>query len=121
MSYVCNIKHNGMHNNKKEQFKNDQQNVAEICKVLSHPARVAIIELLTERNEIKTGDISETLPIGRTTVSRHLKELKDAGIINGSIDGLKIHYCLNMEKLTEMRSILNDFLGKSISTYKCNC
>ena len=110
-----------MTNNKSKRFEADQQNIALCCKVLSHPARIAIIQLLAEKKEIRTGDISEFLPISRTTVSQHLKELKEMDIIKGTIDGLKIHYCLNMEKLNEIKEIFNSFFDSSISPFCCSC
>ena len=81
-----------MTNNKSDEFTEVQQELSAVAKALSHPARIAIIQLLSEKQEIKTGDISEFLPISRTTVSQHLKVLKESGIIKGSIDGLKINY-----------------------------
>jgi len=110
-----------MTNNKSEEFNADLQELAEIAKALSHPARIAIIRLLAEKKEIRTGNISDDLPISRPTVSRHLKVLKEAGIIQGSIDGLKIHYCLNMVVLDKYRNRLNDFFTGSISSYMCDC
>lgn len=110
-----------MTNNKFEQFNFDQQEIAQIAKVLSHPARIAIIELLAQKKEIKTSNISDFLPISRTTVSQHLKELKNAGIIQGTIDGLKIHYCIDSQRLNEIRTKLNVFLSNSINDFMCNC
>jgi ArsR family transcriptional regulator, arsenate/arsenite/antimonite-responsive transcriptional repressor len=108
-------------NNKSKEFSIDNQTIAKYCKVLSHPARITIIELLAEHKEIRTGNISDYLPISRTTVTQHLKELREIGIIQGSIDGLKIHYCLNSEKLTEIRTVLNKLFDKSITNFKCKC
>jgi len=110
-----------MTNNKSEQFNIEQQDVASIAKVLSHPARIAIIQLLAKKKEIKTGNISDFLPISRSTVSQHLKELKKTGIIKGTIDGLKIHYCLDMNKLNEIRERYNMFFLKNISDFMCKC
>ncbi len=111
----------GMQNNKFREFDTKQQQIAEIGKILSHPARIAIIQLLAEKKEIKTGNISDFLPIARTTVSKHLKDLQTAGLIKGSIDGLKIHYCLDMEKLVMIKKIFNEFLDNSISSFMCSC
>jgi len=108
-------------NNKFKEFSAEQQEIARIGKILSHPARIAIIQLLSEKKEIKTGNISDFLPISRTTVSQHLKDLKEIGIIKGTIDGLKIHLCLDMEKLNEIRKVLNNFVDNSISSFICNC
>lgn len=110
-----------MTNNKFDEFSDQQQLLANIGKVLSHPARIAIIQLLAEKREIKAGNISDDLPISRTTVSQHLKELKDMGIIKGTIDGLKIHYCLDMVKLGEMKKAYNMFFDNTIHSFLCEC
>jgi ArsR family transcriptional regulator, arsenate/arsenite/antimonite-responsive transcriptional repressor len=110
-----------MTNNKSEKFSIEQQELAILAKVLSHPARIAIIQLLSEKKEIKTGNISDLLPLSRTTVSQHLKELKEMGIIKGTIDGLKIHYCLDMNKLDSMKKSFNNFFDSSISAFSCFC
>jgi DNA-binding transcriptional ArsR family regulator len=106
---------------KADKFNKQQKELAEFAKALSHPARIAIIQLLAEKKEIKTGNISDYLPIARTTVSQHLKILKDAGIIIGTIDGLKIHYCLDMEKLNDIKEKQNKFLNSVISDFICQC
>jgi DNA-binding transcriptional ArsR family regulator len=110
-----------MTNNKFDEFTEEQQLLANIGKVLSHPARIAIIQLLSEKREVKTGNISDDLPISRTTVSQHLKELKEMGIIKGTIDGLKIHYCLDMVKLDEMKKVYNKFFDNTIQSFLCEC
>ena len=106
---------------KADKFNKQQKELAEFAKALSHPARIAIIQLLAEKKEIKTGNISDYLPIARTTVSQHLKILKDAGIIIGTIDGLKIHYCLDMEKLNDIKEKQNKFLNSVISDFISCC
>lgn len=110
-----------MNNNKSEEFNIDQQAIAGFAKAISHPAKIAIIQLLAEKREIRTGNISDFLPISRPTVSKHLKDLKEMGIIQGTIDGLKIHYCLDMIKLDEMRKAFEKFFHSSVSSYMCNC
>jgi ArsR family transcriptional regulator, arsenate/arsenite/antimonite-responsive transcriptional repressor len=110
-----------MTNNKFDEFSAIQKKLALYAKILSHPARIAIIEMLAREKEIKTGNISLDLPISRTTVSQHLKELKEMGIIKGTIDGLKIHYCLDMARLKEIRKSLDQFFSNTISSYKCSC
>ena len=92
MSYVCDIRFNNM--NKAEKFDESLQDLARFAKVISHPARLAILKYLAETRSCISGDISDYLPLSRTTVSQHLKELRDAGLIHGEIDGLKINYCL---------------------------
>lgn len=80
--------------NKSEIFEDKLQDLARFSKAISHPARLAILQYLAETKSCISGDISENLPLSRTTVSQHLKELKSVGLIHGEIDGLKINYCL---------------------------
>ena len=110
-----------MRNNKSDEFNDELLKLALISKILSHPARIAIIQLLADKKEIRTGNISDSLPLSRTTVSQHLKELKNAGIIKGTIDGLKIHYCLDMVKLNEIKNIYDAFFDSTISSFFCDC
>ena len=110
-----------MTNNKSEEFLSKQQEISKLCKALSHPARIAIIELLAEKKEIRTGNISLDLPISRTTVTQHLKALKKMGIIKGKIDGLSIHYCLDLKKISKIQGDLNGFFESLKSDFKCNC
>ncbi|MDP2236431.1 MAG: metalloregulator ArsR/SmtB family transcription factor [Bacteroidales bacterium] len=87
--------------NKSEQFDDNLQELARFAKVISHPARLAILKFLAETKSCISGDISDFLPLSRTTVSQHLRELRNFGLIHGEIDGLKINYCLcnsNIEK-----------------------
>ena len=79
---------------KPEVFDNELQTLANFAKVISHPARLAILRHLAEAKTCISGDISDKLPLSRTTVSQHLKELRNMGLIHGEIDGLKINYCL---------------------------
>lgn len=99
MTYVCGIKHLVMI--KKELFDTDLQELAQFAKAISHPARLAILKYLAETKTCISGDISDYIPLSRTTVSQHLKGLKDLGLIHGTLNGLKVNYCLcssNIEK-----------------------
>lgn len=80
--------------NKSEKFNENLQELARFARVISHPARLAILQYLAETKSCISRDISDYLPLSRTTVSQHLKELRDMGLIHGEIDGLKINYCL---------------------------
>lgn len=80
--------------NKSERFDNELRDIARFSKVISHPARLAILQYLANSRTCISGDISDFLPLSRTTVSQHLKELRDFGLIHGTIDGLKINYCI---------------------------
>lgn len=110
-----------MTNNKSSEFKKQQQEFAALAKIFSHPARIAIIQLLAKKKEIKTGNISDFLPISRTTVSQHLKELKRLGVIKGTIDGLKIHYCLDMVRLADIQKKYDEFFKNTITSFFCEC
>lgn len=110
-----------MNNNKANKFDNDLQELADFARILSHPARIAIIKLLAKKQEIKTGDISDYLPLSRPTVSQHLKELRNAGIIKGTIDGLKIHYCLDSDKLAEMELKFKILFDDTKNDFLCEC
>jgi DNA-binding transcriptional ArsR family regulator len=85
---------------------------AKLYKALAHPARLAILEYLAEIQTCITGDIAEEIPLGRTTVNQHLKELKNAGLIQGIVQGAKTNYCLNPKAIEMLRSQSDEFLGK---------
>lgn len=97
---------------KKELFDDVLQQQANLFKVLGHPARLQIIRFLAETKTCYSGDISEELPLGRTTVNQHLKELKNAGIIRGQVGGSKKNYCLDLVKVEEMMQVMRDFLDE---------
>ena len=81
---------------------------------------VAILKYLSETKTCISGDISDQLPLSRTTVSQHLKELRDSGLIHGEIDGLKINYCLCDTSITEKLELFDTFFGR-IKSGKMNC
>ena len=95
--------------------------IAKFAKALSHPARVAIIHLLMQKQSCMCGDIVEDLPIAQSTVSQHLKELKESGLIKGNIDGASICYCVDTEVLDKANTIFNSFLSASIQTPSTCC
>jgi DNA-binding transcriptional ArsR family regulator len=97
---------------KPEVFDNELQELASFAKVISHPARLAILKYLAETKSCISGDISDKLPLSRTTVSQHLKELRDAGMIHGEIDGLKINYCLCGSSIEDKLAKFSAFFNK---------
>jgi DNA-binding transcriptional ArsR family regulator len=97
---------------KPEVFDNELQELASFAKVISHPARLAILKYLAETITCISGDISDKLPLSRTTVSQHLKELRDNGLIHGEIDGLKINYCLCGSSIEEKIAKFDAFFSK---------
>ncbi len=86
-----------MNRNKKTHFSEDTQKIARVFKALSHPARIEILQVLAERRQCVCGEIVEILPLAQSTVSQHLKELKEVGLIKGEIDGAKSCYCIDWE------------------------
>lgn len=95
--------------NKAEKFDDSLQELARFAKVISHPARLAILKYLADTKTCISGDISDYLPLSRTTVSQHLKELRDSGLIHGEIDGLKINYCLCSNEIEKLLLLFEKF------------
>ncbi len=83
---------------------------ATLFKALAHPARLAILKYLAETRTCISGDISDELPLSRTTVGQHLKELKEAGLIQGHVEGVKTNYCLNQAKIKRASELLSKLL-----------
>lgn len=84
---------------KSESFSEEHNQLANLFKALSHPARVAIVDFLLSVDSCICGDIVDTLPLAQPTISQHLKELKNANIIKGNIEGTAICYCLNLDTI----------------------
>jgi predicted transcriptional regulator len=81
----------------KEEYTREQEQLARFAKALGHPARVAILQMLARQTCCYHGDMSEILPIAKSTLSQHLRELKEAGLIRGTITLPSVKYCINME------------------------
>ena len=109
-----------MGQNKKNIFRKDDVLLAEFARVLSHPARIAILRHLAEKNTCICGEIVDILPLAQSTVSQQLKELKNAGLIAGEIDGPRSCYCINKDKYNEMIKLLNS-LNTDIVNNKKGC
>jgi ArsR family transcriptional regulator len=101
---------------KTELFETGLQTSAELYKALSHPARLAILKYLAESRTCITGDFAGEIPLSRTTVSQHLKELKDAGLITCKIEGVKTFYCLNLSRIMELSSVSAEFFKNIIAS-----
>lgn len=84
-----------MGTSKSEKFNANDNQLAEFAKALAHPARIAIIKILVKQNSCVCGTLVDQLPLSQSTVSQHLKELKEVGIIKGNIEGTKICYCID--------------------------
>lgn len=105
--------------NHTSKFAEHQIQLAQMAKSLGHPARIAIIEHLMVQDACICGEIVSALPLSQSTVSQHLKALKDQDIILGAIDGPKVCYRLNTKKLKEMSAIINRFLSSSDGFPSC--
>ncbi|MCK9398549.1 MAG: metalloregulator ArsR/SmtB family transcription factor [Bacteroidales bacterium] len=95
--------------------------MAEMFNALSHPARLQILEYLAETKTCISGDISEEIPLSRSTVNQHLDELKKVGLIQGHTSGVKVNYCLNPEGINKLKAFITDFLNEVNYCYKTNC
>ena len=105
---------------KSELFDDELIEQAYFFKALAHPARLQILKFLAESKSCITGDLSDELPLGRTTVNQHIKELKDVGLIIGHAQGVKTKYCLNPEKMVLLKNVLHCFLGNlDTENYTC--
>ncbi|HAH25068.1 MAG TPA: ArsR family transcriptional regulator [Prolixibacteraceae bacterium] len=106
--------------NKSEKFEDSLQELAQFARAISHPARLSILKYLAETKTCISGDISDNLPLSRTTVSQHLKELRDIGLIHGTIDGLKINYCLCQSSIEKYIQLFDTFFDPvKASTNDC--
>lgn len=107
---------------KTDLFEEDLQNLSEIARVMSHPARLAILRYLSKRKTCISGDISNEMPLSRTTVSQHLQELKKVGLIKGTIDGLKVNYCLCNSCISDIQKHFGVFFNEIIEgSENINC
>jgi ArsR family transcriptional regulator len=95
---------------KEELFSSDLRELSALYKALAHPARLAVLKYLAEIRTCITGDIADMLPLGRTTVNQHLQELKEAGLITGTTEGVKTCYCLDPEKLKKLMKMSDHFM-----------
>lgn len=95
----------------KNNISSDQKKMARYSKALGHPIRVYIMNLVSKQSCCYSGDLSVDLPIAKSTLSQHLKELKSAGLIQGEIEAPKIKYCLNREHWEEAQSLFKSFLN----------
>jgi DNA-binding transcriptional ArsR family regulator len=103
---------------KTDHFTDKHNNIATLIKALGHPARVAIVEYLLKVDACICGDIVNELPLSQPTVSQHLKELKTAGLIKGSVEGNAICYCLDEKVIEKLRDY---FTNMALKLHKKNC
>jgi ArsR family transcriptional regulator, arsenate/arsenite/antimonite-responsive transcriptional repressor len=95
----------------KDNITEEQKKAARYAKAMGHPIRMYVLELLSKQSCCYSGDLTEVLPVVKSTLSQHLKELKDAGLIQGEIEAPKIKYCLNKENWKEAQTLFKKFLS----------
>lgn len=106
---------------KTEDFTVKDNKIAAYAKALSHPARIAILNLLIKKQSCICGDIVDVLPLSQSTVSQHLKELKEAGLIKGDIEGAKVCYCIDHKEWKTAQKYLNELFESAVKTNGSCC
>ncbi len=98
-----------------------QELLARFAKAMGHPARIAILQFLAKRETCYFGDIHEELPIAKATVSQHLKELKEAGLIQGEVETPKVRYCINRDNWLLAQELFGEFFGQCVCKKESCC
>lgn len=96
---------------KEEVITEEQKTMARFAKAMGHPIRMYVLDLLSKQTCCYSGDLTDVLPIAKSTLSQHLKELKDAGLIQGEIEAPRIKYCLNQENWKVAQTLFNKFMS----------
>ena len=108
---------------KSDLFTAEQNDLAQVAKAFAHPARVAIVQYLLKSNTCINSDLVQELGLAQATISQHLRELKDAGIIMGTIEGTRMNYCINQNRWQAIRNLLNQMFDsfKGSDCSDCTC
>ena len=104
---------------KTEIYTDEQNRIATMAKVLGHPARVAILQHLIKVRACICGDLVDVIGLAQPTISQHLREMKDVGLIQGSIDGTKVCYCINWKTFNEIKEMFGLLLSSTDPGLKC--
>lgn len=104
---------------KTELFKKRQNRIANLAKAFDHPARVAIIEYLLSNQTCICNDLVNELPLSQSTITQHLKELKQIGIIKGEVEGPKVNYCIDEKTWEEAKEIFATLFSRYVSKKNC--
>ncbi|MDD6211108.1 MAG: winged helix-turn-helix domain-containing protein [Bacteroidales bacterium] len=102
-----------------KEFTKEQEQIARFAKALGHPVRVAILQMLAARTCCYHGDMSEVLPVAKSTLSQHLNELKDAGLIQGEVNPPSVKYCIDRRNWAVVRELLGGFVEDIAETQQC--
>ncbi len=100
--------------NKTTENKEQKKRLAQYAKALGHPTRVAIIDFLLSQDSCFFGDIHDVFPNAKATISQHLKELRNAGLIHGEIEAPKVRYCIDREHWEEARALFGEFFAREV-------
>jgi DNA-binding transcriptional ArsR family regulator len=103
----------------KKELTQEQEKIARIAKALGHPIRIAILQMLASQTCCYHGDMSEILPVAKSTLSQHLNELKDAGLIQGEINLPSVKYCINKENWEQAKKLLGGFIDEVATSQGC--
>jgi predicted transcriptional regulator len=104
---------------KTEIFSTEQNNLASLFKVLAHPARIAILQHIINQRSCICNDLVEELGLAQPTISQHLNELKSVGIIQGTIEGKSVCYCIEQSKWKKIQELFNGFFDQDVVAGKC--
>jgi len=104
---------------KTEIFTEQQNKIALFAKAFGHPARVAILQHLFKINTCVCGDLVNEIGLAQPTISQHLKELKQLGLIKGNVEGTSVCYCIDPKNWTEMKNVMFQFLNQDLANQDC--
>lgn len=104
----------------KRKLTEEQENLARIAKALSHPVRIAVLQLLATQECCYHGDMSEVIPVAKSTLSQHLKELREAGLIQGTITSPTVKYCINQENWLINKTLFGGFFKEIKKQAECS-
>jgi len=106
---------------KSDIFTQEQNHLAQMAKLLAHPARVAILQYIIKENQCICGDLVNEIGLAQATISQHLRELKSAGIIKGNIEGTRVCYCIDTEVWKDVQQLFNSFFNTNLSCQSDDC
>ncbi|GGI57700.1 ArsR/SmtB family transcription factor [Winogradskyella haliclonae] len=104
---------------KSEIFTDNQNKISTLAKAFAHPARVAILQHIFQSNSCICGDLVEEIGLAQSTISQHLKELKNIGLIKGNIEGTSVCYCIDKDNWSNMKNTINEFLNQDALENNC--
>lgn len=105
--------------NKEVEYLKETEELAKYAKALGHPTRIKILNYLESQSCCFTGDLLNVIPLAQSTISQHLKELKNAGLIQGEVNPPKIKYCINQENWLKAKNLFYNLFNKDITVVKC--